>query len=384
MTLPQFIAKFNMFKELFMLKEIYKKLFKIKYAFFKHFYKPGELMTPEAARQFLLNSYSKTTLETDYNEPFLYDASLDLSVIVPVYNVEKLLRTCVESCIEDMPYSYEILLIDDGSTDESGKICDEFAEKYDFIKVFHIQNTGVSNARNFGIVNSKGKYLFFVDSDDYIEKGSLKMLLDVAEDYEIVQGLYYKIENGNVIYKSKNILPQNIAEFSVEYGYIWGKLYKREIFRNLKQPLGYWFEDMINDLVITPLYKVKVLPRYIYNYIFNKKGITSSSKNSLKILDSYFVLEEILTNYDKFGLTFTTANFERFLYQSSSQMFARLRRYDESFSKAVFSLLCELVPGIMQKYNINKNSLSKLERELMLCFETKNYKRWKNLSVFYK
>ena len=367
-----------------MLKKIYKFLYKIKYAFFKHLYKPGELMTPEAARKFLEDAYDKTTLETDYNAPFLYEADLDLSVIIPVYNVEKFLRTCVESCIQDMPYTYEILLIDDGSTDGSGKICDELAEKYDCVKVFHLKNMGVSNARNFGIANSEGKFLFFVDSDDYIEKDSLKFLLDNAGDYEIVQGLYYKIESGNVIYKSKNILPQNLSEFSVEYGYIWGKLFKREIFTNLKQPLGYWFEDMINDLIINPLYQIKVLPKYIYNYVFNKNGITSSSKNSLKILDTYFVLEELILNYDKFNLPFTSLNFQRLLYQASTQMYARLRRYDENYAKAVFSLLCKLVPDTMQKYNINKNSLSKLDRELVICFETKNYKRWKNLSVFYK
>lgn len=367
-----------------MLKQIYKSLNKIKYSLVKNLYRPGELMTPEAARKFLLDAYDKTNLETDYNAPFLHKASLDLSVIIPVYNVEKFLRTCVESCIETMPYTYEILLVDDGSTDESGKICDEFAEKYDFIRVFHTENKGVSNARNFAIANSRGKFLFFVDSDDYIEKGSLKLLLDSAGDYEIVQGLYYKSADGNVIYKSKNISPQNVAEFSIEYGYIWGKLFKREVFANIKQPLGYWFEDMIINLIIVPLYSIKVLPKYIYNYVFNKSGITSSSKNSLKILDTYFVLEELITNYDKFNLPFTSVNFQRLLYQASAQMYARLRRYDEQYAKAVFSLLCKLVTETMQKYGINKNSLSKIDRELLLCFETKNFKRWKNLSIFYK
>ena len=92
-----------------------------------------------------------------------------ISVIVPVYNVEKYLKTCLDSIIAQTESDLEILLIDDGSSDDSGKICDEYSIKDQRIRVFHTDNRGVSAARNLGLLESKGDYIGFVDSDDWIE-----------------------------------------------------------------------------------------------------------------------------------------------------------------------------------------------------------------------
>ena len=91
-----------------------------------------------------------------------------ISVIVPVYNVEKYLCSCIDSILAQTFTDFELLLIDDGSRDKSGEICDEYANKDCRVKVFHKENGGVSSARNLGIDESKGEYLFFVDSDDII------------------------------------------------------------------------------------------------------------------------------------------------------------------------------------------------------------------------
>ena len=95
---------------------------------------------------------------------------IKLSIIVPVYNVEKYLTECITSLIEKCDDSFEIILIDDGSTDNSGIICDEFKKKSSIIKVIHQENRGLSGARNTGIRHSTGEYLMFVDSDDYLYK----------------------------------------------------------------------------------------------------------------------------------------------------------------------------------------------------------------------
>ncbi|MBQ6052023.1 MAG: glycosyltransferase family 2 protein [Clostridia bacterium] len=101
------------------------------------------------------------------------------SIIVPVYNVEKYLKECIESLINQNSENYEILLIDDGSTDQSPTICDNYAAKYDNIRVFHKQNGGLSDARNNGIENAKGDYLIFVDSDDWIADNALSVFSDI-------------------------------------------------------------------------------------------------------------------------------------------------------------------------------------------------------------
>ena len=92
----------------------------------------------------------------------------DFSIIIPVYNVEKYLKECVDSCLKQIGTKNEIILIDDGSTDSSGLICDDYAKDYDFIKVVHQQNGGQSVARNRAVLIASGKYIVFLDSDDYI------------------------------------------------------------------------------------------------------------------------------------------------------------------------------------------------------------------------
>ncbi len=104
-----------------------------------------------------------------------------ISVIIPVYNVEKYLRECIDSVLNQTYTEYEIILVDDGSTDYSGKICDDYAEKYDCISVIHKENGGLSKARNFGIENSKGEYIYFLDSDDYIIPEAFEKLIFIIQ-----------------------------------------------------------------------------------------------------------------------------------------------------------------------------------------------------------
>ncbi len=104
-----------------------------------------------------------------------------ISVIIPVYNVEKYLRECVESVINQTYKNIEIILVDDGSTDSSGDICEEYIEKDSRVTVIHQKNSGPSKTRNTGLENANGKYIYFLDSDDYIENNALELLTEAAE-----------------------------------------------------------------------------------------------------------------------------------------------------------------------------------------------------------
>lgn len=106
-----------------------------------------------------------------------------ISVIVPIYNVEKYLKKSVDSILNQDFNDYEILLIDDGSTDQSSIICDEYAKKYEKIRVFHKENGGLSDARNFGVIQAKGEYVSFVDSDDYVSFDYLSTLYQLKKTY---------------------------------------------------------------------------------------------------------------------------------------------------------------------------------------------------------
>lgn len=113
-----------------------------------------------------------------------------ISVIVPVYNVEKYLSRCIDSIINQTYLDIEVLLIDDGSTDSSGKICDEYAKKDNRIRVFHLENGGVSLARNYGIDKSNGDFICFVDSDDWLEKNALEEMLSFIKEQGVELGIF--------------------------------------------------------------------------------------------------------------------------------------------------------------------------------------------------
>ena len=109
-----------------------------------------------------------------------------ISVIVPVYNAEKYLQRCVDSILKQSFTDFEVLLIDDGSHDRSGELCDEYGEKDNRVRVFHKENGGVSSARNVGLDNASGEYISFVDADDYLETNAMSDSLFI-DGYDLIQ-----------------------------------------------------------------------------------------------------------------------------------------------------------------------------------------------------
>ena len=161
----------------------------------------------------------------------------EISVIVPVYNVEKYLRRCIDSILNQTFSDFELILVDDGSTDASPAICDEYAKKDKRVVVIHQQNAGVSQARNAGLDAAKGIYIVFVDSDDYVDELYLEKLYDSPVDLH-VSGYFYVDNQTNNITKERvfnthteDIYGEYISRF---FGLrnVWGKLLKNSIIKN--------------------------------------------------------------------------------------------------------------------------------------------------------
>lgn len=174
-----------------------------------------------------------------------------VSIIVPVYNSKQYLRRCLESIINQSYKNIEIILIDDGSTDNSGKICDEYALKNKKIKVIHIRNKGPSVARNNGIKISRGEFIFFLDSDDFIGNNAISILMENYHQHkaDIIIGNFKKIRNGIIEQRADILLPDNkflnkqeILDYSRLYlktpnkyllfAFSWGKLFKSSIIKD--------------------------------------------------------------------------------------------------------------------------------------------------------
>lgn len=245
-----------------------------------------------------------------------------ISVIVPVYNVENYLRECLDSIINQTYQHLEIILIDDGSTDSSGNICDEYAKKDSRIVVAHRDNKGVSGARNVGIELSKGEYITFVDSDDAIHEKFLEKLYDAIKQYNVniaVSNYYVYNEMDNLFYyhhvKNEGVSLFNHNDFlyhlfkqdeiGLALGLSCGKLYARELFDLIRFPLGRVHEDtiVVHKLFLSVeqfvfVHRVDYLYRKHSNSIMNSTDKLIKRLSDLCIAHEEKIVDMLLRNMD--------------------------------------------------------------------------------------
>lgn len=221
-----------------------------------------------------------------------------ISIIVPIYNVEKYLDKCIKSIVVQTYYNIEIILINDGSTDGSLNICKKWKNKDKRITLLDCQHNGVSEARNIGIKKATGKYISFVDSDDYIDKRFIEKMYNklTTAKCEIVQCGFEKINNeGKVLersrYKKNEIKPKNevLKEIDsvhhVENVVLWNKLYLASLFKDLEFPFGRINEDeFITYKLFYKCSNIAIINEYLYYYRYNIKSIMGR-KYCIKRLD---------------------------------------------------------------------------------------------------
>jgi len=230
-----------------------------------------------------------------------------ISVIIPVYNVEKYLSRCIDSVINQTYKNLEIILIDDGSMDDSGKICDEYALKDNRIKVIHKQNGGVSSARNVGLDIAKGEYIGFVDSDDYIENDMYEILYELLvrnqTDISCCNKYVFRV---NKFIDSENFPTEKILSFNEVLDnpkhdfYIWNKLFSRNVIGNIR------FNEQLTlgeDLLFTyqVLQKIRNIAFYKeakYYYCDNSNSITRIRVFKKEYINQILFYEKLL-NYCK-------------------------------------------------------------------------------------
>lgn len=182
-----------------------------------------------------------------------------VSVVVPIYKVEKYIHRCVDSVVNQTYSNIEIILVNDGSPDKCGQIADDYQKKDHRIKVFHKVNGGLSDARNHGMKQVTGEYTMFVDSDDWVEKDMIKHMIENNNKYQadIVQSAFYYVYEDMLLvdnrHFSSSVLPITLNNKELMYelvindkvkNFAWGKLYKTEIIQNIPFKKGVLFEDV--------------------------------------------------------------------------------------------------------------------------------------------
>ena len=212
-----------------------------------------------------------------------------ISIIIPIYNVEQYLRQCLDSVINQTYKNLEIILVDDGSTDNSGKICDEYAVKDNRIKVIHKENGGVSSARNAGIDIAKGEYIGFVDSDDYIEKDMYEYLLYLCLKYKTKVSVCEYFSNNQInLYSHEQYIPiETWYSHPLVTAYVVVKLFSKDSIKNIRFKTDIFVgEDGLFSLeILSNLQGIAYGDGKKYYYRYNTDGVTNNSFNT-KLLSS--------------------------------------------------------------------------------------------------
>ena len=225
-----------------------------------------------------------------------------ISIIVPVYNVERYLGKCINSILNQTFADFELILVDDGSTDRSGYICDDYKKKDNRIKVIHKENGGLSSARNAGLDIAKEKYIGFVDSDDFINKNMYEFLYkdikvnnsdiaicDYEEVYENEKGINYQESNSSTLVLTNiEALWKIYDKKGWNYVIAWNKLYKKYLFDDIRFPIGKIHEDeMIAHEVLYKANKITYNNKKLYYYLQRENSIMGKkfNINRLDILD---------------------------------------------------------------------------------------------------
>ncbi len=255
-----------------------------------------------------------------------------ISIIIPVYKVEKYLRRCLDSIVAQTFTDWECILIDDGSPDNSGKICDEYAANDERFRVFHQENQGVSAARNKGLDEAKGEWITFVDSDDWVDEKYLALLYENAK-----QKNADVVITGSVLTDGENILCEYVPtngwlnipkDFTMNLQSPWGKLFRMDICKknNFKFPLNITVQEDLyfNFLFLISTKKIYGIANTPYNY-FRHKESTLYNLTKQKIFDEVHVLsliEKKLSDINAPKEWYVNFLLERKIYVKNELLFA--------------------------------------------------------------
>lgn len=238
-----------------------------------------------------------------------------ISIVVPIYNVEKYLNRCVDSILNQTYRDIEIILVDDGSPDRCGSICDEYQKRDTRIKVIHKKNGGLSDARNAGIKMAHGEYITCIDSDDFISPFFLENLWTAMKKSkcEIATSWFVDYYEGDKIPKAQKLDIKDIQVLNREKFYerllcqdgvevsAWGKLYKSNLFQGVEYPVGKLYEDIPTTyLLVEKTTRIAVIPNVDYFY-FQRKTSIAQATFSIKKMDAIRHMDDfrdfITTNY---------------------------------------------------------------------------------------
>lgn len=314
-----------------------------------------------------------------------------VSVVVPVYNIEDCIDKCLNSLVNQDFDDYEIVVVNDGSTDNSQSVVDEYVKKYPSkVKAYKKKNGGLSDARNYGLSKSCGEYISFVDGDDYVSDKMLNVMYTKAlEGYDIVVCNFSKVWEDNKEQFFYNPVISDYREFMIGFPMAWNKLYKKSLFDNeFKFKKGILYEDLefIPSLVLKT-HKIGFVEDSLYFYFQRDSSIMNKSEYDDKFLDIFKVLGSLEGRfikhkaYDDYKDEFEYLNTEHLLYSASLRFILFGDKGKELINKSI-NIIKSKYPNFIQNKYFKKKSL-KFKTVCFLAYK-KHFRLLKLLSFLKK
>ena len=319
-------------------------------------------------------------------EKLTKENGLDFSLIIPLFNSSKYLDNLIPALINQRTgFKYEIIFVDDGSKDDTLAEIREYERKYSsLIRVIAKENGGISNARNSGLLVSKGKYIGFMDHDDMADENYVQELISAAysNDADLVKcEIVVKNQDGSIcenIQTVDEVISSSEADKLMAYdGYIWACAISRKLFEHLRFPDSYWYEDMITRFLIYPRCNKIVnttKTKYVkYEHETNASKILWSSKN-YKSLEQLYLLEHIFDCVPKFEIEKDLFIAKALLSEAGGTTEYRVNKLDSDIKKQVFIALRKIVLSSIDSGIYCK--LSEDEKTVYEIFKHKRYLNW--------